>query len=114
MRIRESKGGLFMKQGERRLALATMVLVSFWGIITWIVEPLWGRIQELGTHADAKTDKLEVVTRLLAKQPMIETQQQYFSKFLAIQSDELAKGSLLNAMLMLLFMLFCKLCSMIS
>ena len=78
---------------ERRLALmAAMVLLS-WGVVSWIVQPLWDRVHDLRLHVDTQLEKLEAVSRLLSQEPSVARRHQALASHLHVESDE---GSLLH------------------
>ena len=87
---------LAFRPRERRLALmAAMVLLSF-GVVSWIVQPLWDRVHDLQLHVDTQLEKLEAIQRLLSKEPSVARRHQALASHLQVESDEGAEGSLLH------------------
>ena len=87
---------LSFRPRERRLAfIAVLFLLSF-GVVSWIVQPLWDRVRDLQLHVDTQLEKLEAVNRLLAQEPSVSRRHQALAAHLPTDSGEQAQGSLLH------------------
>jgi Tfp pilus assembly protein PilO len=85
-----------LRPRERRLAfIAAMVLLS-WGVVSWIVQPLWDRVRDLQLRVETQLEKLEAVNRLLAQEPSVSRRHQALAGHLPAPGDERAEGSLLH------------------
>ena len=56
---------------ERRLTLITSVVVGCWGLVSFVVQPLWERVNEVRLHVETHTEKLEALGRLLKQAPSV-------------------------------------------
>jgi len=85
-----------LRPRERRLAfMAAMVLLS-WGVVSWIVQPLWDRVHDLQLQVATQLEKLEAVNRLLSQEPSVARRHQALAGHLQAASEELVEGSLLQ------------------
>ena len=88
---------LTLRPRERRLALAAGVLIGCWLFLSWIMQPLWERFRDLRLEAQTKTEKLEAISRLLAKAGSIKQTYQQVAPYLGSSTtDERAGATLLN------------------
>ena len=84
---------LAFRPSEQRLALMAALVLLSWGVVSWIVQPLWDRVRELQLHVDRQLEKLEAVNRLLSQEPSVARRHQALASHLQVESDE---GSLLH------------------
>lgn len=84
---------LKLRPRERRLALIAGVLIGCWLFVSWIVQPLWERVRDLRLEAQTKAEKLEAISRLLAKAGAIDQTHRKAAPYLA---DERTGGAFLN------------------
>ena len=90
------KGLPVLRPGERRLALIAAVVIGCWVVVSWIVQPLWDRVQDLRVRVTAQTEKLEAFNRLVSQASSIERDYQRVAGYLETQDAEEAQGAFLN------------------
>lgn len=88
--------GLTLRARERRLTLVAVVLIGCWGLVSWIVQPIWERLHSLQVHVETQTEKFNALHRLLAQGPSTEETYQQLARYLSSESEEQAQASLLN------------------
>ena len=82
---------------ERRLALVAGVLIGCWLFVSWVVQPLWERLRDLRLETETKTEKIEAISRLLAKAGSIKQAYQRSAPYLASSgSDDRTGAAFLN------------------
>ena len=90
------KPPISLRPRERRLAfIAAMVLLS-WGVVSWVVQPLWDRVHELQLQVDTQLEKLEAVNRLLAQEPSVMQRHQALAGHFPLEGGDPTEGSLLD------------------
>lgn len=87
---------LALRPRERRLALIAAMALLSWGVVSWIVQPLWDRVHDLQRHVATQLEKLDAVNRLLAQEPSVARRHHALASHLQADSDERAEGSLLH------------------
>ena len=87
---------LSFRPRERRLAFIAAMFLLSWGVVSWIVQPLWDRVRDLQLHVDTQLEKLEAVNRLLAQEPSVLRRHQALASHLPAEGGEQAEGSLLH------------------
>jgi Tfp pilus assembly protein PilO len=87
---------LAFRPRERRLAFIAVMALLSWGVVSWIVQPLWDRVRELQLHVDTQLEKLEAVNRLLAQEPSVVRRHQALAGRLQVDRAGQTEGSLLN------------------
>lgn len=50
---------------ERRLALGAGVIIGCWLAVSWLVQPLWDRTQEVALHVERQQERLAALNRVL-------------------------------------------------
>ena len=85
-----------LRPSEQRLALMAAVVLLSWGVVSWIVQPLWDRVHDLRLHVDTQLEKLEAVNHLLSQEPSVARRHQTLASHLHVESDERVEGSLLH------------------
>ena len=81
---------------ERRLAfIAALFLLSF-GVVSWVVQPLWDRVRDLHLQVDTQLEKLEAINRLLVQESSVSRRHQALASHLPADSGEQAEGLLLH------------------
>ena len=81
---------------ERRLALIAGAIIGCWGIVSWVMQPLWDRIKDLRQHVESQTEKLAAFSSLLEQAPSVERSHQQFAAYLSAKDDEQGQGAFLN------------------
>ena len=94
-------GAVALRPRERRLALIAAVLIGCWALVSWVVQPLWERVRDVGLRVETQTQKLDALSRLLSKGPSIEQGYQSVAVYLEREDDAQVQGSFLNALEML-------------
>ncbi len=56
---------------ERRLALSAGILIVSWGVVSFLLQPLWSRGEELKSEAASQTEKLDALNALIAQQQTV-------------------------------------------
>lgn len=87
---------LSFRPRERRLAFIAAMFLLSWGVVSWIVQPLWDRVRDLQLQVDTQLEKLEAVNRLLSQEPSISRRHQALASHLPAEGGEQAEGSLLH------------------
>lgn len=90
------KGFGRLRSRERRLALATAVIIGSWALISWGVQPLWNRLRDLREHIQSQAERLAAFHRLLRQAPTVEQRYQAVSSYLEKQGEEQAQDAFLN------------------
>jgi hypothetical protein len=85
------------KPRERRLALSAGVLIACWGLLSWLIQPLWERAREGASTNEGQIEKLDAMTRLLVQSPTIERSYAAVAGYFE-GDDERAQGSFLDAL----------------
>ena len=84
-----------MRPREFRMAMIAGGLISCWGVVSLIVQPLWDRNRDLRLEVETRTERLSVVSRLLEQAPAIENNYQQIAPYLQ-QNDDASQGAFLN------------------
>ena len=61
------KGLPVLRPRERRLTLIAAVVIGCWLVVSWVVQPLWDRVQDLRVRVNAQTEKLDALNRLVSQ-----------------------------------------------
>ncbi|MBI2104556.1 MAG: hypothetical protein HYT90_03095 [Candidatus Omnitrophica bacterium] len=85
-----------LRPRERRLALVAGVLIGCWVFLSWLVQPLWGRVRDLRLRVETQAQKLDGFNRLLARAPSIEREYLDAAPYLQTGDAESAQGALLD------------------
>jgi len=85
-----------LRPRERRLALIAGVLIGCWAFLSWLVHPLWERVQDLRLQVETQTQKLEGFSRLLARAPSIEREYGAAAPYLEAGDAEAAQRMFLD------------------
>lgn len=89
-------GGL--RPRERRLALLAAVIIGFWLVVTWLVQPLWEHVSDLRLQVESKTEKLDALRQLLQQAAAIDQEYQALSPYLAAGEADVAPRAFLDAL----------------
>ncbi len=81
---------------ERRLALLAVVIIGCWVVVSWILQPLWDRVQALRLRVAAQTKKLEALNHLVTQASAIERDYQQVAGYLETQDVDRVQGAFLN------------------
>ncbi|MBI2496256.1 MAG: type 4a pilus biogenesis protein PilO [Candidatus Omnitrophica bacterium] len=81
---------------ERRLALLAAILIGCWGLVSWMVQPLWDHLHELRRSAETRAEKLQALNRLVTQMPSIERDYERYAIYLEPTGEGQAPGSLLD------------------
>lgn len=92
------KGFLTTHPRERRLAMIAAVLIGCWGLVSWVAQPLWDRIQDARSKVELQTEKLDALRRLLAEASAIEQDYAGRASYLDAADDERAQSAFLNTL----------------
>ena len=87
---------LLVHARERLLAIAAVVLVGCWGLMAWVVQPLWDYASELGQRIEVQTERLQAMGRLLRQKERIEREYQDLSVYFSSEPEEQVQASFLN------------------
>lgn len=90
------KGLPVMRPRERRLALIAAVIIGCWSVVSWLLQPLWDRVQALRRHVGAQTEKFNALSRLVEQAPAIDRDYRQVAGYLEAGDAEQAQGSFLN------------------
>lgn len=66
---RLKRGVVGFRPRERRLILMVAAVVGCWAVVSWVVQPLWDRVQELRGHLHTQSEKLSMLNQWLAQAP---------------------------------------------
>ena len=88
--------GFALRPRERRLSLVAVVLIGCWGLVSWVVQPIWERLHDLQVHLEIQTEKFNALNRLLAQGPSMEHTYEQVARYLITEEGEQAHPSLLN------------------
>ncbi len=89
---------LTFRPRERRLLLITGGLISCWGLISWVVQPLWSRVSELGGHVTADRERLDADRRALMQGPRVERDYQALAAYIQTDNSEVSRAEFLKAL----------------
>jgi len=81
---------------ERRLTLMAAAVVGCWVVVSWVVQPLWDRVQELRLHLQTQSEKLAMLHQLLAQAPPTAEESSQVASSAAPQSIEEERGAFLS------------------
>jgi Tfp pilus assembly protein PilO len=73
---------------ERRLSLVAGVLCGSWLLVTWGVQPLWQRSEDLRQHVERQSERLHGIARLLGHAQTIEEHRQQLGAYFTAGADE--------------------------
>jgi Tfp pilus assembly protein PilO len=85
-----------LRPRERRLLLITIVIVGCAALVMWIVQPLWDHMSELRRRVDSSSDKLQVLSRLMARAPEVDEEYAALTPYLTVMGDGPLRRQLLN------------------
>lgn len=57
-----------LKPRERRLALGAGIVILSWGVVSFLLQPLWSRMDALKSEVESQTEKLDALNALIARQ----------------------------------------------
>ena len=89
---------LALRPRERRLALVASVLIGCWGLLSWVVQPLWEHLRTMRLQVEAQSQKLDALSRVLARAPSVEQEYHAVAAFLETGDQEQAQGEFLSAL----------------
>lgn len=78
---------------ERRLALIATAVVGCWVVVSWVVQPLWDRVQALRLHLQTQSEQLKMFHRLLAQAPPTGEDPSQVASYAAPQNIEEERGA---------------------
>ncbi len=91
------RGGSFqLKPRERRLVFISLVLISCWLLVSWLVQPLWDRNAALRLQVATHTEKLDKIKRLVTQMPTIHEDYQRIAGYLTQADNEGVQRALLS------------------
>ena len=61
-----------LRPNERRLLVVVSVILGIWALLSWGIQPLWNRADDLRVDAQSKTERLAALTRLIQESPAVE------------------------------------------
>ena len=73
---------LGFRHRERRLAFIAEGVIGTWILVSWLVQPLWDKAHDLKLHVEAQKEKLDSLTQLLLKAPVIDREYARISYYL--------------------------------
>ena len=89
--------GLFgLGPRERRLALAASVVIGCWLVVSFVIQPLWDRANDLKLRAQSQSEKLDSLGRLLADGSAIEREYQRLAAYFTQDDGAQSTGSFFN------------------
>ena len=80
---------------EFRLAVAAGGLIGCWAVVSFVVQPLWDRNNDLRLGVETRAERLQAVGHLLQEAPTIEEQYQQILQYLQ-EGDEASQVPFLN------------------
>ena len=90
------KGALTLRPREHRLAFIAGVLIICWGVISFVVQPMWDMRRSLQLQVDTQMEKVAALHKSLAHAPAVERNYQAIAAYLETASDEQASGLFLG------------------
>ena len=87
---------LALRPRERRLALGAAVVIGCWGLVAWIIQPLWDRVMDARLHADTQLERLQALGRLLDESPEVEQRYADLSGYLQAGDPVQLQGAFFN------------------
>lgn len=89
-----------MRPRERRLAIGAGALIGCWVLVSVVLEPLWGRMQELRERLSGQQEKLQAVSRLIEQAPEADERYRQIAPLLqgAEQPEAAAQETFLNTL----------------
>ena len=86
---------LQLRPQGRRLLLAASVFVGCWFFLTWVVQPLWGRLTSVTEHIESQQEKLATLNRLLSDTQAVANDQAVVGPYLTQKSGGETEGEFL-------------------
>jgi Tfp pilus assembly protein PilO len=90
------KTALTLRPRERRLVFMALLLLGCWATVSWIVQPLWGRVRAQREDIQGHVEKLQKLSRLLARTPVIEQEYEALRDYLETGEERQLQGVFLR------------------
>ena len=87
---------LTLRPRERRLALGAAVVIGAYGLVSWVIQPLWDRVAEARVHSNTQLERLRALGRLLDQAPAIERRYADLSGYLQEGDIAQLQGAFFN------------------
>ena len=92
------KPAITLRPQELRLAFIAGGVIGCWAAVSWLVQPLWGRLRDLRGHVQAQSERLDALTHMLVESQGAHARLESFAEYLQAEDDEQAQGVFLSAL----------------
>lgn len=82
-----------LRPRERRLVIMAGGLIGCWAVVSFVVQPLWDRAQDLQREVEVKTQKLDALGRLVAQASSVERRYQAVAAYVGASDAAGAHGA---------------------